>query len=103
MPFPDSFSDIGALPTGAAFHRCALQVNPASYAGKFQGRKGTNDGPGHARAIVQKAVEMEISALAITNHNDASEVGDFREAAAGTSVSIFGGFELTSSEGVHIL
>ena len=103
MPFPDSFPDIKALPEGAIFHRCALQVNPASYAGRFRGRESANDGPGHARAIVQKAVELEISALAITNHNDASEVCDFREAAAGTNVSVFGGFEITSSEGIHIL
>ena len=71
--------------------------------GSFEARRTRTDGPAHARAIVQKAVELEISALAITNHNDASEVCDFRQAAAGTGISVFGGFELESSEGIHVL
>ena len=103
MPFPDLFPDIGALPGGAVFHRCALQVNPASYAGQFRGQERVEDGRPHAQAIIEKACDLHISALAITNHNDASEVSDFRDAAAGTDIRIFGGFELESSEGIHIL
>lgn len=88
---------------GAVFHRCALQVNPASYAAKFRGAKTTADANSHANAIVAKAEQMSISVLAITNHNSADDVGAFQEAAQGSSVTIFPGFEIPSSEGVHIL
>ncbi len=86
---------------GAVFHRCALQVNPASYA-KFRGKQPP-DATSHPNAMVAKAKQMDISVLAITNHNNADDVGAFQEAAHGSNVTIFPGFEISSSEGVHVL
>ena len=57
----------------------------------------------YARAIVDKALELGISVLAITDHNDVSDVPVFRDAAAARGVHVFPGFELSSSEGVHVL
>ena len=90
------------LPAGATFRRCALQVNPLSY-GKYRGKKADGDTDAHARAIVEKAVQLEISVLAITNHDDVSGVPAFRAAAKGTSVRIFPGFEVASGEDIHVL
>ena len=70
------------LPSGAKFHRCALQVNPFSYGSKFRGQSNASDAETHARAIVEKAVKIGVSVLAITNHNDVSGVPLFRDAAA---------------------
>ena len=95
------------LPRGAEFHRCTLQVNPYSYGSQFRGQSSVPDLETHAKAIVEKAVEIGVSVLAITNHNDASGVAPFREAAEDSKresrITIFPGFELTSSEGIHIL
>ena len=91
------------LPRGATFRRCALQVNPFGYGAQFRGQTNGTDAELHAKAIVEKAVEIGISVLAITNHNNASGVIPFQEAAAGTGITIFPGFELYSSEGIHIL
>lgn len=88
---------------GAVFHRCALQVNPHHYGETFRGQEVTGDAGTHARDIVAKAVELGVSVLAITDHNDAGSVPHFRAAAEGTDVHIFPGFELSSSEGVHVL
>lgn len=88
---------------GAVFHRCALQVNPASYATTFRGTEPTADTACHAKAIVAKAEQLEISVLAITNHNSADDVGAFQDAARGRHVTIFPGFEISSSDGVHVL
>jgi PHP family Zn ribbon phosphoesterase len=92
-----------ALPAGAVFHRCALQVNPHHYSGTFRGQAAPDDATAHARAIVDKAAELGISVLAITDHNDVSAVPAFRTAADGCRVHVFPGFELSSSEGVHVL
>ena len=92
-----------ALPAGAVFHRCALQVNPHSYGGTFRGQQTSGDAREHAKAIVEQAVEIGVSVLAITDHNDVSGVAAFQEAAQHTNVTIFPGFELSSSEGIHIL
>jgi hypothetical protein len=92
-----------ALPAGAVFHRCALQVNPQHYAGTFRGQAESGDAASHALAVIDKALELGISVLAITDHNDVSSVAVFRAAAQGRELHIFPGFELSSSEGVQVL
>lgn len=88
---------------GAVFHRCALQVNPHHYAQTFHGKGGASNVDDYARSMIDKAVELGISVLAITDHNDVSSVPAFHAAAAGRSVHVFPGFELSSSEAVHVL
>ena len=92
-----------ALPVGAVFHRCALQVNPYHYSATFRGKGADGDASAHAKAIVEKAAEIGVSVLAITDHNDVSGVPAFRIAAATNGIHILPGFEVSSSEGVHIL
>ena len=92
-----------ALPAGAVFHRCALQVNPHHYGGTFRGQATTGDAAMHARTIVDKALALGISVLAVTDHNDVSGIPSFRAAAAERALHVFPGFELSSSEGVHVL
>lgn len=99
----DHPSSARVSPTGAVFHRCALQVNPHGYGGKFRGQPTQGDVNTHARDIVDKASELGISVLAITDHNHVGSVPAFQAAAAGRDVHIFPGFELASSEGVHVL
>ena len=92
-----------ALPAGAVFRRCALQVNPHHYGSTFRGVQTPGDATTHARSIVEKAVSLGVSVLAITDHNDVSGVPAFRAAAEGRGIHVFPGFELTSREGVHVL
>jgi len=94
---------VAVAPPGAVFYRCALQVNPHHYAGTYRGRGNDGDAVQHAQAIVEKAVELGITVLAITDHNDVGGVPYFRAAAEGHGVHVFPGFELSSSEGVHVL
>lgn len=88
---------------GAVFHRCALQVNPYTYAQTFRGRGGAANGDDYARSTIEKAAELGISVLAITDHNDVSSVPAFRGAAEGRGVHVLPGFELSSREGVHVI
>ena len=92
-----------ASSAGAVFHQCALQVNPHHYAGTFRGQEAVGDSRTHAEAIVAKANAVGVSVMAVTDHNDVSGVRDFQDAAARYGITIFPGFELTSSEGIHVL
>lgn len=103
MKHSDPIAKAMALPAGAVFHRCALQTNPHHYAGSFRGKPAAGDANAHAQAIVDKAVEIGVSVLAVTDHNDVSGVPAFRSAAAHRNIHVFPGFELSSSEGVHVL
>lgn len=91
------------LPAGAVFQRCALQVNSHQYGKTFRGHAAEVDATPHVQSIVAKAKELGISVLAITDHNDVSSVPAFRPAAEAAGIHLFPGFELTSSEGVHVL
>ncbi len=103
MTSKDPIAKAKALPAGAVFHRCALQVNPHHYGATFRGKGAGGDAAAHAKAIVDKAAAIGVSVLAITDHNDASGVPAFRNAAADRGIHVFPGFELSSSEGVHVL
>ena len=93
----------GAESTGAIFHRCALQVNPGHYLATFRGGDVEGDAKSYADAIVQKACDAGVSVLAITDHNNVNGVSAFRAAALNCGITVFPGFELSSSEGVHVL
>ncbi len=99
----DPIAKARTLPAGAVFHQCALQVNPHHYGGTFRGKPSGGDARAHAQAIVDKAIEIRVSVLAITDHNDVSGVPAFRDAAGERGIHVFPGFELSSSEGVHVL
>ncbi len=99
----DPIANALKLPSGAQFYKCALQVNPHHYSETFRGQPSDGDVISHAQAIIDKAVELDIEVLAITDHNNVSGVAAFRDAAQGRRVHIFPGFELSSSEGIHVL
>ena len=99
MAADDVITKAREVPSGAVFHRCALQVNPHHYDSTYP----SGDAVDHAGAIVQKASNLGVSVLAITDHNHVGGVAAFRTAAEGRGIHIFPGFELSSSEGIHVL
>lgn len=90
-------------PGGARFYRCALQVNPHHYSETYRGQANPGGVLSYAQEIVEKAVEVGIEVLAITDHNNVDDIAVFRSASRNRPVHIFPGFELSSSEGVHLL
>ena len=90
-------------PAGAVFHRCALQVNPGHYRSTFRGDSAVGDPQDYANSMVQRAYDIGVSVLAITDHNNVDGVAHFRTAAEQYEITIFPGFELASSEGIHVL
>ncbi len=56
-----------------------------------------------AAAIVKKSIELELDAIAITDHNSAEFIDVVKEKAKGVSLVIFPGVEITTSEGLHIV
>jgi len=99
----DPIPEIRIPDRGAEFYRCALQVNPHHYNQTYRGQSSDGDAESHARAIVKKAVELNIKVLGITDHNSVSGIAAFREASQNHDIFIFPGFELSSSEGIHLL
>lgn len=91
------------LPSGAHFHRCALQVNPHHYASIYRGAPLKDDVMSYTRELVKKAAELEISVLAVTDHNNVDGIDPIRQEAVDYGIHVFPGFEISSSEGIHVL
>ena len=91
------------LSAGAEFHRCALQVNPHHYAGTYRGQPSALDESGYARTLIAKAEELEVTVLAVTDHNHVGGVDGIRSEARMRGIHVFPGFELSSTEGIHVL
>jgi len=91
------------LPNGARFYKCALQVNPHHYAETYRGEPAQGDEENYARKLVEKAVELNISVLAITDHNHVAGIASIKAAANNCGIHVFPGFEISSSEGIHVL
>jgi PHP family Zn ribbon phosphoesterase len=53
--------------------------------------------------IVQKALEMDINLIAITDHNATGNISSVMEAAQGTGLTVLPGMELQTREEVHLL
>ena len=53
--------------------------------------------------IVQKALELQIDIIAITDHNASANVSAVQKAAQGTTLKVLPGMEVQSREDVHLL
>lgn len=90
-------------PAGAGFHRCAFQVNPHGYAERYRGQASPFDEADYAKALIDKAAELGVTVLAVTDHEHAKAAESIRAEARRRGVHVFPGFELTSKEGIHVL
>ncbi len=91
------------LSAGAEFYRCALQVNPHHYSETYRGRSSVLDEAGYVSALVGKAEDLGITVLAVTDHNHVGGVDGIRSEAHKRGIHVFPGFELSSTEGIHVL
>ena len=103
MSTEDPIATALTLSAGAEFHRCALQVNPHHYSGKYRGQASALDETGYARALIEKAKELDITVMAVTDHNHVSGVEGIQSEARKQNICVFPGFELSSTEGIHVL
>lgn len=92
-----------SLSSGAQYYRCALQVNPAHYARTYQGETPHLSEEEYAKALIAKAVELDIAVLAVTDHNHVEGIAAIQKEAETRGIHVFPGFEAGSREGVHVL
>ena len=93
---PLNVSQIEAFPNGARFHRCDLHIH--SYGGSHDVKDATMT----PEAIVKTAVKENLSVIAITDHNEITNVQRALNACEGTSMVVLPGVELSTPQG-HLL
>jgi hypothetical protein len=87
----------------AKFWKCALQVNPWSYAQQYQGASHGLSEDDYNSAIVDRCLKNEIQVVGIADHGSVDGVEKLSAALEGQGVVVFPGFEIASTEKVHMV
>ena len=92
-----------ALPNGARFYRCALQVNPFAYLGKHSKQTSFRTEADYNAAIVNACQEIGIEVVGVTDHYRVDESKGLVQALRAAGLFAFSGFEAVTKDGVHFL
>ena len=87
----------------ATFWECALQVNPWSYNAQFQGQQHGLAEDKYNDAIVQRCVNLGIHVVGIADHGCVDGVTNLRNALEAAGGVVLPGFEIASTEKVHMV
>ncbi len=92
-----------AMPNGAQFYRCALQVNPYAYLLRHKQPTQYADESAYNAAMIDVCKTVGIQALAITDHLRVKTAVQFRREAEAAGLVVFPGFEAKTKDGIHVL
>lgn len=87
---------------GARFYKCALQVNSHSY-GQGQGLTHDISEEKYNLAILKQCRENEIDVVGLADHGSVEESESLRQTLEEGGITVFPGFEISSSEKIHMV
>ncbi|WP_025771973.1 TrlF family AAA-like ATPase [Thioalkalivibrio sp. HK1] len=85
----------------ARFWKCALQVNPHGYSGKYRGQEHGMDAQTYAQAMRDICLEEGIEVVGFADHGKVAEAEVAREILNKAGIVVFPGFEVATTEKVH--
>lgn len=106
--FPEHIKSAISRRNGAKYYRCALQVNTPlqdNFKG-FESRHRRNSAGyqrDYALALATACKKAGIDAVGICDHNSLAYVETIRHELGQENIIVFPGFEIASTEGIHLL
>jgi len=89
--------------TVARFWRCALQVNPSGYQSKYRGTSHGLDEASYNQQLLDQCKANNIKVIGIADHGSVDAVDGLRRFLESHDIVVFPGFEIASSEKVHMV
>ncbi|WP_429500430.1 TrlF family AAA-like ATPase (plasmid) [Robbsia andropogonis] len=89
--------------TYARFWRCALQVNPVGYSSAYRGSGHGMSEADYNQAILAKCQELDIKVVGLADHGSVDSVDTLRNVLAPRGIVVFPGFEIASTEKIHMV
>lgn len=86
---------------GARFYKCALQVNPYSYA-KYRGETPLDENA-YNEQILEQCQKNEITVVGLADHGKVEDSESLRALLRDNEIIVFPGFEISSSEKIHMV
>ena len=88
---------------GARFYKCALQVNPWAYVKHHGIRSQYSNEDEYNMAIVEACQRNKIKVAGLANHGNVDSSEKLREILEEGKIVVFPGFEISSSEKIHMV
>ena len=89
--------------TYARFWRCALQVNPVGYNSAYRGSEHGMSEADYNQALLAKCLELNIKVVGLADHGSVDSVDTLRNVLAPHGIVVFPGFEIASTEKIHMV
>jgi energy-coupling factor transporter ATP-binding protein EcfA2 len=89
--------------TVARFWRCALQVNPSGYQARYRGTEHGLDEAGYNQQLLDQCLTLGIKVVGIADHGSVDAVDGLRQVLEPHGIVVFPGFEIASSEKIHMV
>src|SRR5260370_31799407 len=93
-----SIAEALAMPSGARFFRCALQVNPFSYVQLHKKQTSFSDEEHYNSSIVEACQANGIEVIAVTDHYRVKTSRSLSKAASDAGIIVFPEIEAVSYE-----
>lgn len=106
--WPEPIQQAISRQNGANYYRCALQVN-TPFQDSFKGfdsrhrRHSTAYQRDYALALAKGCKKFGINVIALCDHNSVAYVETVRQVLGEENITVFPGFEIASTEGIHVL
>ena len=89
--------------TYARFWRCALQVNPVGYNSAYRGSEHGMSEADYNQALLAKCQELDIKVVGLADHGSVDSIDTLRNMLAPHAIVVFPGFEIASTEKIHMV
>lgn len=89
--------------TFARFWKCALQVNTVAYSETYRGAPHGLDEAGYNAALAEQCRRLGVQVVGIADHGGIDRIDNLRRALQEAGVVVFPGFEIASTEKIHMV
>ena len=87
----------------ARFWKCALQVNPHGYSKRYRGHDHGMNAATYTSALLEQCRQNEIKVVGLADHGGVQDVDAVRNALSPHGIVVFPGFEISSTERIHMV
>ena len=89
-------------PSGAHFYKCALQVNFFDYGHKYRGKAAISEDDFNQR-LAASCIANGVQVVGIADHGNVNHIEKLRDVLTKNGIAVFPGFEISSSEKIHMV
>ena len=89
--------------THARFWKCALQVNPHGYSKTYQAQDHALSAEAYAERLLEVCREENIQVVGLADHGSVQDMDFLRETLSPHGIVVFPGFEISSTEKIHMV